>query len=145
MDIENLTGSPSPSPDDVRWFRHAYEALHVGPTDHVIVACSHHAYPNVGWAWQGVRHLMRSGEDGADMALLEVIDKERVAERFKSVVVASGDGIFTNAVARLGEQGVDVTVVSRPESLSSSLRLAARHHILFPYPLTELDMLGTPA
>lgn len=145
IDIENLTGSPSPSPADVRWYQLAYAALHVGPTDQVIVACSHHAAPSVRWEWRRARHLWRSGANGADLALLDVIDKERVAERFDSVVLASGDGIFTDAVARLGAQGVDVTVVSRPESLSRSLMMAARRHILFPYPPTELGMLGTPA
>lgn len=145
IDIENLTGSPSPTREDVRWYQLAYEALHVGPVDHVIVACSHRAAPNVRFGWQRGRHLWRSGKNGADLALLDVIAKERVAECFNSVVLASGDGIFTDAVARLGAQGVDVTVVSRLESLSRSLMLAARHHMLFPYPPTELDMLGTPA
>ena len=145
IDIENLTGSPSPSREDVRWYQLAYEALHIGPVDQVVVACSHRAAPNVRFGWQGGRHLWRSGKNGADLALLAVIEKERVAECFNSVILASGDGIFADAIARLGEQEVDVTVVSRPESLSRSLRMAASHHILFPYPPIELDMLGTPA
>ena len=145
IDIENLTGSPSPSTAEVGWYHIAYEAMHVGPKDHMVVAYSHHAAPSVRWGWPRGRHLWRSGKDGADLALLEVITQERVEERFKSVVLASGDGIFADAVARLGAQGVDVTVVSRPESLSQSLMLAASRHTLFPYPPTELDMLGTPA
>ena len=145
IDIENLTGSPSPSVDEVSWHHHPYEALCVGPQDHVVIAYSHHAAPSVQWGWPPGRHLWRSGKDGADLALLEVIAQERVEERFSSVVLASGDGIFSDAVARLGAQGVDVTVVSRPESLSRSLMLAASRHILFPYPPTEFDMLGTPA
>ena len=145
IDVENLTGSPSPSPENVRWHQLAYEALHVGPTDLVVIAYSHHAAPSVRWEWRRARHLWRSGKDGADSALLQVIAQERVAERFDSVVLASGDGIFTDAVARLGTQGVEVTVVSRPESLSRSLRMAAKSYILFPYPPTELCMLGTPA
>lgn len=145
IDIENLTDSPSPSAAEVRQCWHHYEVVPVGPHDQFVIACSHHAAPSVGWAWPRGRRLWRSGENGADLALLEVIAQERVEERFKSVVLASGDGIFTDAVARLGAQGVDVTVVSRPESLSRSLMLAASSHIFFPYPPTELDMLGTPA
>ena len=145
IDIENLIGSPSPSVDEVGWYHLAYEALHVGPEDQVVIAYSHHAARSVRWGWPPGRHLWRSGKNGADLALLEVIAQERVAECFNSVVLASGDSIFRNAVAWLGEQGVDVTVVSRPESLSSSLLMAARRHLLFPYPPTELDMLGTPA
>ena len=145
IDIENLAGSPSPSVDEVGWYHLAYEALHVGPGDHVVIACSRHAARSGRWGWPTRRHLWRSGNDGADLALLEVSARERVAECFNFVVLASGDGIFTDAVARLGSQGVEVTVVSRPESLSRSLRMAAKHHILFPYPPTELGMLGTPA
>lgn len=145
IDIENLTGSSSPSPEGVRWCQLAYEALHVGPLDHVVIAYSHHAAPNVRWEWRRARHLWRSGKNGADLALLQVIAQEPVVGRYNSLFIASGDGIFTDAVARLGEQGMDVTVVSRPESLSRSLRLAARRHLLLPYPPTRFDMFGEPA
>lgn len=109
-----------------------YEATFVGECDLVVVACSHHAFPAVGWDWPRARKILRSGENGADLALLEVIARERIPERFASVVVASGDGIFTDAVARLGAAGVYVTAVSRPESLARTLRLASRQHVLLP-------------
>ncbi len=132
IDIENLTGSSSPSAEQVRDCRELYEASFVGDFDLVVIACSHHAFPAVGWEWRRARHILRSGQDGADLALLDVIALEGAAERFESVVVASGDGVFTDAVARLGTAGVHVTAVSRPESLSRRLRLAAAHHELLP-------------
>lgn len=132
IDIENLTGSSSPSADEVRDCRDLYEGAFVGDLDLVVIACSHHAFPAVGWEWRSARHILRSGEDGADLALLDVIALEGVAERFDNVVVASGDGIFANAVSRLGAAGVHVTAVSRPESLSRTLRLAAHCHELLP-------------
>ncbi len=132
IDIENLTGSSSPSAEEVRDCRDLYEGAFVGDLDLVVIACSHHAFPAVGWEWRRARHIIRSGEDGADLALLDVIALESVAERFDSVVVASGDGIFTDAVARLGAADVHVTAVSRPESMSRTLRLAARRHELLP-------------
>ncbi|MCY4163231.1 MAG: NYN domain-containing protein [bacterium] len=144
IDVENLIGSPNPTPDCVRWYHLAYQALHVAPTDQVIVACSHHAAPNVFWEWSQGCHRWRSGENGADLALLKVITQERISERFGCVALASGDGIFTKAVAGLGKQGVNVTVVSRPESLSRSLQMVAKQVSLFPYPPTNLDMIGTP-
>ncbi len=144
IDIENLIGSPSPTPDSVRWHQLAYQELHVGPTDQVVIAYSHHSVPTVRWSWQQARHLWRSGEDGADLALLKVIHQERIAERFESVALASGDGMFANAVQGLSTQGVAVTVVSRPESLSRALRMTATQISLFPYPPVTLNMIGTP-
>lgn len=132
IDIENLTGSASPTSLEVGLCRELYEATFVGESDLVVIACSHHAFPAVAWEWPRARHLLRSGENGADLALLEVIALEGVSERFGSVVVASGDGIFADCAARLGAAGVHVTAVSRADSLSRTLRLAASHHELLP-------------
>jgi hypothetical protein len=92
--------------------------------DQVVVATCHRGYPYVAWSWPTARRLVRSGRDGADLALLDVL-AEDVAERFAHVVLVSGDGIFTDAVTALGRAGVDVTVVSRRGRLSNRLRLAA--------------------
>src|SRR5699024_1946884 len=81
-------------------------------------------------AWQGrrgaARRWLRKGPAGADLALLEVIeDLQWVADRFKRVVIASGDHIFAHAVAALKAVGVEVTVIAPPVGLSKQLRLAA--------------------
>lgn len=55
--------------------------------------------------------------------------------RFAEVVVGSGDGLFTDAVAHLGSQGIDVTVVSNRRSLSRRLELAAKHVVIFDAPV----------
>jgi hypothetical protein len=68
---------------------------------------------------------VRSGPNGADLALLEVLEREEVEGRSSRVVIGSGDGIFAEAAARLQAGGVDVTVVTRAQSLSRRLRLAA--------------------
>lgn len=126
VDVENLIGCARPTLADVGVCYQAYRPL-IGAHDLVVVACNHGAFASVAWAWPGARLLVRSGEDGADKALLEVLTSERVEKRFKAVAVASGDGIFADAVSRLGGLDVTVTVVSRPESLSRRLRMAARH------------------
>ena len=41
-----------------------------------IVACSHHAARTVAFAFPGARHLWRSGPNGADLALLDVLENE---------------------------------------------------------------------
>jgi hypothetical protein len=86
----------------------------------------------VPFALPTARHLWRSGRDGADLALLDVLENERVDERFERVTICSGDGIFTDAAARLAGVGVDVTAVSLPGHLATRLELAARHVALLP-------------
>ncbi len=140
IDIENLTGTASPTAEEVRDCRDLYESAFVGVSDLVVVACSHHAVHAVAWEWPEARLLLRSGANGADLALLEVIASEDVARRFGFVHVASGDGIFASAVASLGAAGVTVTVVSRPESLSAALRLASHRHELLPSLIADVRL-----
>jgi hypothetical protein len=75
------------------------------------------------------RLLCRPGKDGADLALQDVLDSERLEARFAVVHVATGDGGFSNSVAALAGRGARLVVVSRPESLSKQLRLAAHQTI----------------
>ena len=126
VDIENLTGTPSPSTWDVT---HAIQCLErLVPSlreSHVVVACSHHAAPTVAFAWRAARHIWRSGPDGADLALLSVLESESVHERFEFVTICSGDGIFADVAGWLGGAGVKVNVISLAGQLSTRLRLAA--------------------
>ena len=130
VDVENLARCPLPTWEQVVAVRRVYRKF-VGPADHVIVASNHRAFETVGWAWPDARHLLGSGKDGADLALLEVLSAENIDCRFSTVCLASGDGIFAEPVARLGAADVSVTVISRLESLSLRLRLAAHHVIPF--------------
>jgi hypothetical protein len=125
IDVENLCGNARPSRGDLRAVRTRYESVaSVGPDDHVVIACNHGVVLSVADEWPG-RLIARSGPNGADLALIDVVNTEAVADRFDHVVVASGDGIFAEMVARLTSAGAAVTVVSRPESLSRRLKLAA--------------------
>jgi hypothetical protein len=145
VDIENLIGLARPALADVAACHEAYRPL-IRNHDLVVVAFNHGAFQAVAWGWPNARRLVRSGENGADHALLDVLTYERVEQRFRSVIVASGDGIFTEAVARLGALGISVTVVSRPEALSRRLRLAARHTLDFaPHVAAAWPRSGEPA
>jgi hypothetical protein len=126
VDIENICGAPRPKRGDVETARtHYEERVNPGPDDLVVLACNHGACLEVGLGWPGARLVVRSGEDGADLALLDVIDHEGINSRFNAVVIASGDGIFVGVVAGLAGRGLDVTVASRERALSRRLRLAA--------------------
>ncbi len=144
VDVENLLGIARPTLADVEACYEAYRPM-IGDRDLVVVACKHGAFAAVAWGWPGARRLVRSGDNGADRALLDVLTRERVEERFELVAVASGDGIFTDTVARLGGLGVSVTVVSRPAALSRRLRMAARHVLELPPLAPAWSESGEPA
>lgn len=131
IDIENLAGCPRPSLAAVRACAHRYRTLtNASARDHTVVACNHGAALEVAFGWP-TRLLQRSGPDGADQALLDVLTYEGVADRFTEVVIGSGDGIFADAAAQLGAAGVIVSVVSHRRSLSKRLALAARDVVYF--------------
>src|SRR4051794_14504142 len=110
IDLENLAGSPDFSSADADAVRRSYDrTVGIGPDDLVIVAASHYSAPAAWFGWPNVRRLVRSGPNGADLALLQVVANERIAERFSSIIVASGDGIFAEAAARLQAAGCTVT------------------------------------
>lgn len=132
IDVENLVGAALPDVDQIRDLRDIYaSAVRPGADDHVIVATSHLALKKTGAYWPGARYLARSGRDGADLALLDVIRYEHVAERFTRVTIASGDGVFAQAAAALSIGGCYVTVVSRRNGLSPGLALAARRRVIY--------------
>src|SRR5580692_2218608 len=126
VDIENLAGAAIPSLDLVSAVQLSYLArLRFGADDHVVLATSHLGLLNAGLGWPHARHLVRSGKDGADLELLDVLEHENVATRFRHVVIGSGDGIFGRSAASLAASGVRITVISRHGSLSPGLARAA--------------------
>jgi hypothetical protein len=130
VDIENLAGNSLPSLSQVRQALHLYaDCLAFGAMDQVEVASSHLTLLNAALGWPHARYRVRSGPDGADLALLDVLRHENVARRFTHVAIGSGDHLFAEQAAHLAAQGVWVTVVTRQRSLSSRLALAAREVI----------------
>ncbi len=130
VDIENLAGDSLPSLGQIREAQGLYaDRLAFGAMDQVEVASSHLTLLNAALGWPHARYRIRSGPDGADLALLDVLRHENVATRFTHVAIGSGDHIFAEEAARLAAQGVWVTVVSRRRSLSRRLALAAREVI----------------
>jgi hypothetical protein len=132
VDIENLACDPRPQVATVESIRTVLRRLGVGGSaDQVVTACNHGAALAVAAGWPDARHLVRSGPDGADAALLDVVLNEDVACRFDRVVLATGDGAFAPAAAALAAAGVAVVAVSHRHTLSARLRLAV-HEVWFP-------------
>ncbi len=131
VDIENLAGAALPCLGQVREVRDLYaERMGFGALDHVVVASSRVTLLNAALGWPHARYRARSGPDGADLELLDVLWHENVAERFTHVAIGSGDGAFSPAATGLAAAGAWVTVVSRRGSLSARLQFAA-HEVIF--------------
>jgi hypothetical protein len=138
IDAENMAATPSPTRQDLAMVKAA--VMTVLPdfgTAQRIVACSHHAAGAVSFAFPEARHLWRSGRNGADLALLDVLENERVDQRYGRVTICSGDGIFTASAARLARADVNVTVIALRGHLAARLELAARNVVQLTLPLRE--------
>jgi hypothetical protein len=130
-DIENLMGT-APWRATASRIRSTMDAFchsaGLGAGDLVVIAVNPALAVEVHRAAPAARLRCRRGRDGADRALLEELeDPFWVASRFDRVVVGSGDGIFTRAVAALNHTNVSTTVVARPGHLARTLRLVAQH------------------
>lgn len=127
IDIENLCGSGRISCEQVRAAQIAYrDRVDIGPNDLVVIACAHVNVEAVEYGWFGSKRiLMRSGPDGADLALIEVMECERIPERFSRLYLGSGDGGFAPSMASLASRDVYVVAVARMRSQSRLLRMAA--------------------
>jgi hypothetical protein len=126
IDIENLAGTGKPSFDQILAVQCIYAGcLTFGALDQVVVASSHLTLLSAALGWPHARYRIRSGPDGADLELLDILEYEKVAARFTRVIIGSGDGVFARAAASLAAAGVQVIVVSRRDSLSARLAVAA--------------------
>lgn len=124
VDIENLLGGACLHRRQVKWAKSMLSTtLSLHAPDHVVVGISHVGLLPVGCAWPRIRYVVRSGPNGADLALLDVLGED-VSARFDEVVIASGDGVFTEAVWELEDSGVTTTVLARPGTLARSLESA---------------------
>lgn len=128
IDIENMAGGSDLSYAEVAEVQcRIGDAVMSRPGDHTVIAASHHNALPMFYGWTGsAQRIARSGQDGADNALLEAVaDVEWVAERYQRVVVASGDNAFAFAVAALKAAGVTVVVIRPDLGFSMAMARAA--------------------
>lgn len=138
VDIENMVGGGVASAYDAWIARMKVEHL-VGPVnlEQVIIGTSHFGAIATRVGWTGARILVKSGPDGADLRLLDEMQHWDIPLRFGEVVLVSGDGIFTDAVANLTARSTRVTVLAPADGCSKRLRMAASTCILFDRPTTD--------
>lgn len=122
VDIENVIGSGRIDATSVeKTKRLVEEEYSIGEGDFVVVGVSCPANVFSVSAWEGARRVCKWGKDGADLALISVLDNENIEGRFDEVVLLSGDGIFADSVSRLEGLGVRVVVRSGVASVSRRL------------------------
>lgn len=128
IDIENANGGGVRTLASSRWCHRVLSArIAARPGDHIVLACNgdRDSVLNVHLAWGPTPRIVTGcGPNGADIALLEVMD-ENLQDRFSELVLASGDGIFAKRVAELAAKGLPTRVIAHPTGLSKQLRLAA--------------------
>lgn len=136
VDLENLAGGSDASAELVEETVAAYRAAaSVGPVDLVIVASGTRLALDAGLAWPGARLVVGRGLDGADRALLaEMADSVWVATHFDRVVLGSGDGIFSDALASIRARGVATGLVIRAGHFSWKLQQHAAFVRALPTP-----------
>lgn len=138
IDIENIVGGvvTEQVQADLVW-ELLEDSVGLRASDQVIIGACHMSAIAAGLSRPSARLLVQSGQDGADLRLLEVIEAEDLGARYDEVVLISGDGIFIEAVRHLQGSGTCVTLVSRPEALATRLRFLADVVHLLP---SQLDV-----
>ena len=95
-----------------------------------VLASSHYFAKQIWFAWgRTTRRLLGSGPDGADKALLDLVNNEKLHERFDTVIIGSGDGIFTKVATELASRKVHVIAAYGNGRLSKELQLAVHETI----------------
>ena len=145
VDAENLALTSDCTTESVHdSYRRYMELFEDSPTDLRIVACSHHNAAAVFFGWGAVpsQPLMRSGENGAELALIEACLSQVDRLNVNHVVIGSGDGLFIDLVQKLQEKGIFVTVVGVDGHTSNRLRLAANKAIILsnPFEVTNEEL-----
>ena len=141
IDIENVVGASELTAANVIEVKNAMDLME-GANVMQVVACSHHNAEAVMFNWPKARIILKSGKDGADLALIKVATDEDIAKRFNRVVIASGDGIFTTIAKELSEQGVEVSIVCGRGALSKNLKHQCPNVRYLPLTVLEIKENG---
>ena len=111
------------------WRTYRY-GVPTSPADHFVVGSSH-GFASLAWfilPAQGIQRVVRSGQDGGELAILAGVDLDHAADRFDRIVIASGDGMFTQTAVTARDRGLHVHQVSGIGTCARTLAAAAHTH-----------------
>ncbi len=125
VDVDNLTGGPTKDLDTHKEIREWYDIHSDRKSDDLcFVAMSHYSAFAATKAWEGSKVIWASGNDGADLALINTVEETKFSG-IKRVCLGSGDWIFKFALSPFVKNGIDVSICCRENSLSKSLKKMA--------------------
>lgn len=127
IDLENLVGGPNAPDELIRrvWACYAH-GVPRRKDDQVRVGSSRLFASRSWWmlpTW--VSRYARDGKDGGEQVILDSIDLHYVSDRFGKIVIASGDGAFTQLASDARTMGIHVHQVTGLGLASKRLREAA--------------------
>ncbi|MGX5654081.1 hypothetical protein ACWKWC_04845 [Geodermatophilus nigrescens] len=132
IDVENLSGCSAPTTADLHYVLRCYlTQVGIRPDDSSLAATDVVLAGRAAFVYAaaGIRFCVGMGSSGADRALLRTIDAGWMAGRFGALVIASGDGIFSEVAASAAARGVEVWQVSGRGGTSRRLQATARRHV----------------
>lgn len=113
IDIENLAGAGLLTTEVVKEVKALYESfVGVGANDLVIVAAGPHNKAAVFEGWGQAVYKFRKGKDGADDALISLVDQISDLRMFEHIFIGSGDSKLAQVAEKAKSQGVGATVVT---------------------------------
>lgn len=128
VEIESITEGAVRTVSLASWAkRQVAEAIALKEGEQVIVGATHRSVLAVQMVWPQSRIITGPSPEDVQDEILQVLREERIPERFDELVLASGNGVYAQAVASLGASSVEVTAVAWPENLSKRLRMAVAH------------------
>ena len=95
-----------------------------------VIAASHYFWKPVMTGWNSTFFpMLRSGKDGADLALLDAFKNKSCGDKYETILIASGDGIFSALAAELSSAGKEVIVLFGRGGIAKKLELASKQAI----------------
>ncbi len=112
------------------------------PTDMVIVGCNPALAFRAKDLFPNAQIVTGRGKDGADTALIDMIDVRHAGERFDELVIVSGDHAFAAIAHAARKVGLAVRVVAPRFGLSTALRVFADTAVMLPDDANDGDALA---
>jgi len=110
VDLENLLGTARGATDVARTWSAMEEALGLRADDHVVVATGPELASTAMFVLPMSRLSFKIGRglSGADYALLAEIDLEWIGRRCATLILATGDGVFSDVARQAATRGIEV-------------------------------------
>ncbi|WP_286928883.1 MULTISPECIES: hypothetical protein [Aeromicrobium] len=126
-EIERLRASAELSDlHAIQLLTHSYQQASARLHEHpLVLGCLDHRGPHYP---KNIRYYIRSGINGAENELLHRIDEDRAAERFSTLVIASGDHAFAELAMRANHAGMTTWRVRGNGTQSQALERACSLH-----------------